>query len=895
MMNRWDRSSDSDVEAVQRFVGKPHEAIEEHLERLVGVDPPLMRTGSLWYAVSPTDAWLMVGSHLQHDDLTEFADLALEVLCDPDPLVGLDREEMWAAAYDGIGPRHSERLKKSLSATLAVLATTHLQVPPRTHHVVDGAVDRLLSSANSDPTLKSWASTLPCLSLLAEASPEAVLRAVRSRLAQRSNGFAALLTNNEAAERTHYGFSSGSHLLSALDVLAWSPEYLRDATDLLAELAALDISNGLIKAPMRYLQDIFCPWLPNTSASPDERFAVLDEMRSRHPEVAWQLMLSMLPSQHQAKTDGFTPRYRDWKEHRKPVTRGDHADAIARVSTRLLADAEREPQRYESLIARCGNMHPQPRAELLQHLRCIAASNDETARCAIWPALRKMVARHREFSDTNWALPPDEVAEFESLVPKLQPKSFMALYAWLFESSVPFVDGVSLQHDDHATREAAVNSRRISAVTTMFASGGIEVVDRFAGSVKAPEHVWVALAGVKGAEDIDIQMLPRFDSPDDAVSRAASGYFAARFRTGGWDLFDSLMTRTGISPVATAELLRASRDAVGAWERVDAASSDVRDEYWARFTRWDLGAGDSLASEAARRLNRAGHPPKAVSLLASCEFSQGDDPVFAQSAAETLEQVIYLDDRSQVGDHVVASLLAVLNRHVNTLGERRVADIEWNWLPELSWGSDTPCLFGAIAHDPEFFARVAEIAYCSEIRTGVDETVDEREVDEREVRVSTAAYGLLYEWGRAPGLDAEGNIDASLLREWTTQARSRLAEIGRPKRGDLAIGAALAAAPAASDGQWPAPEVCDLIEEIASDEIDSGFSTAVFNSRGVISGSVWEGGQQDRELAAKYERVSQQLKPKWYRTAAIFSRLAEHYDYSAFEADDRVESRHLGL
>ena len=283
MMNRWDRSSDSDVETVQRFVGKSHEAIEEHLEQLGGVDPPLMRAGSLWYAVSPTDAWLVVGGHLQHDDLAEFADLAVEVLGEPDPLVGLDREEMWRAAFDGTGPRHSERLKEGLAATLAVLATTHLQVPPRTHHVVDGAVDRLLSSANSDPTLKSWASTLPCLSLLAEASPEAVLRAVRSRLAQRSNGFTALFTNNEAAERRHYGFSPESHLLSALDVLAWSPEHLRDATDLLAELVALDISNGLTTGAMRYLQDIFCPWLPNTSASPDERFAVLDEMRTQTP------------------------------------------------------------------------------------------------------------------------------------------------------------------------------------------------------------------------------------------------------------------------------------------------------------------------------------------------------------------------------------------------------------------------------------------------------------------------------------------------------------------------------------------------------------------------------------------------------------------------------------
>lgn len=894
LLNRWDRSSPGDIETVERSVGKPYEDIEERLEQLGNDDPPLMRMGSLWYAVSPADAWLVAGGRLQHDDLAEFADLAVEVLGEPDPLLGMNEEEQFQAAYEGTGPRHSERLKEGLAATLAVLATTDTPVPAQARHVVDGAVSQVLSSANSDPTLYRWAAIAPWLPVLAEAAPEAVLRAARSGLTQHAERFAAVFTHKEHGEDGFLRHLLKHNFVAALDVLAWTPKHLGSAADLLAKLAGLDSGGGIGKEPARTLQDIFCPWKPNTSASAEERFAVLDELRRNHPPIAWQVMLSMLPSTHQAKSDGFTPTYRDWKDHRKAVTYGEHDEVIARVSSILIADVALDPQRYGSLIARCGNIPPQSRAELRLHLRHIATSGDEAARQAIWPALRKLVARHQEFSDTSWALRPEETAEFESLVPLLQSESFAELYGHLFESWVPFVDGVSARHDGHDAREEAVKAHRVSAMTEIVRAGGVEAVEQFARSVEAPGLVGTALADAAGGDNTDTQVLMRLDSPDTAVAAAARGYFVTRFRTSGWDPLDALLADTEVSPAAAADLLRASDDPAGAWERVDAAGAEVQDEYWSRFTRWDLRLGDALVPEAIRRLNRAGRPSESASLLAWCEFRHRDDPEFAHAAAETLEQLTDGCDSTQLGHDTIEDLLAVLNQHVDTLGEPRVQRIEWACLPELVWGAKTPCLHKAMAEDPDYFAQVAEIAY-GRTSNKADSDEEGRDVGEHQARVPSAAYGLLREWSRSPGLDTEGNINAALLGEWTTQARARLAEVGHPQQGDIAIGAALAASPAASDGQWPAPAVCDLIEAISSDEIDLGFSMAVSNSRGVVSGSIWEGGRQDRELAEKHRQLGQQLKPKWHRTAEIFSRLADECDYMALDDDARVEARHLGL
>ena len=123
-------------------------------------------------------------------------------------------------------------------------------------------------------------------------------------------------------------------------------------------------------------------------------------------------------------------------------------------------------------------------------------------------------------------------------------------------------------------------------------------------------------------------------------------------------------------------------------------------------------------------------------------------------------------------------------------------------------GGPTPCLHKALAEDPEFVVEIVQIALNNGSGTPRTEGA-ERENDA--AGRSADAYGLLHEWPRSPGLDADGNVDADLLRRWVKPARARLAELGHAEHGDIAVGTALAAAPPEPAGQWPASAVCDLI------------------------------------------------------------------------------------
>ena len=125
----------------------------------------------------------------------------------------------------------------------------------------------------------------------------------------------------------------------------------------------------------------------------------------------------------------------------------------------------------------------------------------------------------------------------------------------------------------------------------------------------------------------------------------------------------------------------------------------------------------------------------------------------------------------------------------------------------------------------------------------------------RRTSLARAAFRLLGEISRVPGADDDGCVDADALSQWVTEVRRLCEEHGRAAIGDQQIGQLLSRAPAEKDGPWPCRAVCEVLETITSQDIADGFRVGVYNSRGVVSRSLDEGGKQERELSARYMRV----------------------------------------
>jgi hypothetical protein len=164
-----------------------------------------------------------------------------------------------------------------------------------------------------------------------------------------------------------------------------------------------------------------------------------------------------------------------------------------------------------------------------------------------------------------------------------------------------------------------------------------------------------------------------------------------------------------------------------------------------------------------------------------------------------------------------------------------------------------------------------------------------REVSKEESLLAELAFRLLNSWRTLPGLREDGTLDEEALRNWVMQARALAQNSGRGKIADHVIGQMLSGSPRGPDGFWPHPAVRELIEELASPNLESGVHVGLFNSRGVFVKDPSEGGRQERELAEGYRRQAVALADSWPRTAAILRELAETYERQAKAEDQRSE------
>ena len=71
----------------------------------------------------------------------------------------------------------------------------------------------------------------------------------------------------------------------------------------------------------------------------------------------------------------------------------------------------------------------------------------------------------------------------------------------------------------------------------------------------------------------------------------------------------------------------------------------------------------------------------------------------------------------------------------------------------------------------------------------------------------------------------------------------------------------------------------------------SGFATGLFNLGGPYSKSLDAGGQQEREVAATYERYAKACEFSWPRTAAALRRVAQSYLDMAEREDAEARMR----
>ncbi|MBL8624652.1 MAG: helix-turn-helix domain-containing protein [Myxococcales bacterium] len=896
----WDESVDGDRAQVAAIANEPYDAVIAALTRFVGDhDLPLRRIGTTWRVASPRDAWMHLARDLTSADLARFADAVGEVLGAADPRFGMRPEDRRTAAIRGVEARYSAVLRHGLGQVLILLALWGDQCAAvaGVHRRAEVIVAQLLR----DATPERWWSLGGELRLLAEAAPGAFLGAVEASLEQPEPAIGSLLATHGAAL---FGGEYFSNLLWALQTLAWSPEWLPRVTYILADLDARDTNPGRhTNRPMSGLHQIFVLWHPQTYATLDERFRIIDVLRRRHGGAAWKLLLSLLLHGQEIAMNTPSPRWRDLQPDRpvEKVTRGLVQRGSVAVTKRLLEDVGGDVVRWVQLVERLEDLAPDPTAGIDTLDRAASEVTEPKDRVTLWNALRSQLHRHRKFPSVAWAMRTDIVDRLGAIYDRLTPEDLVERYAWLFERhpKLPEPSGAGWQAD-----EQAVEAVRRASAKILLAEGGIDAVIATSGRVETAGYLGRALY-VEGLDETTLDTLLEASLRSDApnVRNLGHGLILSAHAERGEAWATALLeraTRDGWGETALVSILLALPIHWSTWEHAATAGPAVEQSYWKKSPSWWRSDDPAVIEHAVRKLIAVGRAHETLVLV--------DGSIMAKLASGLLIDILHgvaagseASDVDDVDTYHLANIFTVLDQR-DDVSVQEIAVLEWTFLQHLEHSTRPPrALRKALATQPEFFVQILSLLYkprgdkldadassADSSSADSDGGAPDEVVDERTRLRAMQAFHLLEGWDAIPGMRDDRTIDAAALESWIKNARVLAKDVGRLAVADLHIGKVLATAPKGADGHWPADAVRDAIDLFRSKDLESGVALGVYNRRGGTTRGLRDGGALERDLVTTYRTWGDEVRLHHPRTAAVLHAIADSYERDAARHDERA-------
>lgn len=880
LIGSWNEDSAGDIEIVTELATEEYDKwIPSIREALEMPGAPLGLRNGAWTTKRNLKTWEQLGKKLYDNDLDRFEKVAVKALSEANPAFDLPGDERYMANIKGKIPRYSHNIREGIVDGLAVMGSCpHLfshcaDIKPETVALL--VVRQVLTDAD----WRTWGSLNNHLPLLAEAAPGEFLSAVESALQQNPCPFRELFAQ-EGNGVMGNNYMTG--LLWALETLAWDEQQLTRVAVILGELSVIDPGGNWSNRPKNSLTTIFLPWLPQTMAPIEKRLIAIRTLVKEVPAAAWQTLISLLPSQHQMSSGSHKPRWRmeipDKSD--KGIPMKDYWEQVTCYADLALQIAGADAGRLMTLIGAMDSLPPAIFDGLLTHLQSEAVTSlPEEERTKLWSSLVEFTARHRRYSDADWALKDDMLTRIDDVAAKLSPKGLQNLYRRIFNGR-DFDLYDEEEGDDWREQEKRLEERRQKAIGEIYEEGDIEAVLDFAQTVESAPQVGAAFGVIAGGEE-DAALLPRLlDTDSEKLSRFISSYIWARRWKAGWGWVDQITSREW-TPDQLGCFFRRLPFCTDTWKRVVDTLGENEGLYW-KTVLFNASQADDDFETAIDKLLANGRPSAAIDCLYAAKHRKR--PLDHDRTIKALIAAVSTDEQPHSMDiHRAIGLIKDLQEDTNT-DQDALFNVEWAYLTALDGhrGARPKLLEHRLATDPAFFCELIRIIFRSR-----HEEKRVKEPSEKERKIASHTYRLLHEWSVTPGILDDSSFSSDAFEAWLKDMKETCEKTGHLEVAMSQLGQILIYAPPDPDGLWIHKAVADALNAKDSEEMRSGFRTGVFNSRG----AVWVDptGKPEDELAAKYSAKADAVEAAGFHRLAVTMRsLAETYAREA----ERIRKEH---
>ena len=827
---------------------------------------PLIQRNNAWKLVARYEAWYTLGSNVFDVHLDRLKDVTVRVLREEDPQFELPPDDRYLASLRSKTMSHSSSLRTGLAETLALLGSHPTALTSCSFGKAELTATLAVREVLAGAGMNLWASLNQLLPLLAEAAPREFLSNVESALNKTPCPFESLFSQ-ERAGITGRNYLTG--LLWALETLAWDAEYHTRVVVILGELAQRDPGGKWANRPANSLATIFLPWFPQTCAPIPKRKAAITTLLNEFPNIAWKLLLDILPQSHQTSMGTRKPAWREiipegWSEGATGKERWEQDTAYAELA---LSIAKHDVLKLTTLIERLGTLPYPAHVKLLEHLGSeTVISMPQADRLRLWNGLTSIVTKHRKYSHADWAMKPELVDEIAEVANRLTPNSPSYLHQRLFTERD---HDLCEENEDYAEEERKLSEKRQNAVQEIFVEGGMEAILRFAQAVESPWRVGLAL-GTASTKDVDEEILPTLLNSESApLAQFAGGFVWSRFWEQKWNWVDQI-NKSDWSTQQLGQFLAYLPFTSGTWERAANLLSADQSQYWSRANANPYQAdGDlELAIDFLVEYDRANDALQCLEMM--CHRNQ---PFDSKRAYRVLMAIARSSTNTRALDpHEIATVIQSLQNNPETSPDD-LFQVEWAFLPLLDGyhGASPKLLEQRLADDPAFFCEAIRLVF----RSKKGEQQVEQQM-QQQANIATKAYRLLHGWKTLPGKQKDGSFDGDRLASWLETVKAVCTESGHLEVALDTIGQVLIYAPPDPDGLWIHHSAATVLNAKDAEKMRSGYVTGLYNSRGVHT--VDPTGQAERDIAAIYKMKADEVESHGYhRLADALKELAASY------------------
>jgi len=891
LVGEWNENVQGDREIMSEISGISYDTFITSLRKWLHYqDSPILKISEIWRLTSSLDAFFILSPFLIRNNFDKFREILLKVLREIDPSLDIEPEKRWMASVYGKKARYSKTLREGIVKTLILIGifgdNVNLDLPNTSQTWVDIIVWELLNKAD----WKLWYSLSDVLPLIAEASPSSFLNAVENSLLKNSLSIMRTFSETKDVLRSDSPYSS---LLWALECLAWDPNLLGRITLILGKLARLDLGGKSTNRPMNSLRAIFHLQVPQTYAILEKRLQALDILLKKEPEVGWKLLIKIMPRFHDTCTPTHKTCWRRFLEKtNNRITINEYLESIGIVVDKLLENVDNNEEKWIEIMKYFHNLPPQEREKILKKLSEYVnlIKNDQIE---LWNKLRDILSHHRSFPDAKWVLPEEDLKEIERIFNKLKPADKIKRYLWLFDDHLPnFFEGK--EKDEYKKLEQFVAQQRIEAAQFIKDDLGIDGLIKLAIQAENPKIVGNTIAELPLTDSEEQILLSLLDTEDKKKITFIQGYI---FRKSSKNVkfwikkFVDLIKSQQWSSRKIVNFILALPQNRRVWDLLEKFDKKIQEEYWRKVQIIYFSLPKHGKIYALKKLMDVER--HSIAIKAAAIFSKELPPELIIKLLKKIASEDNFDDFQNISHWDIEKLFRTLDQSKEVKKEE-IAELEWLYLPilvSIDNGRSTKILHKKLSKDPEFFAEI--IKYVYRPKNGGNNEEEENLPQELKEHRAHLAWELLNTWNIIPGSDDNGKVDYQKLKTWVNKAREICKKLDRMANCDINIGKILAQAIQDENGNWPPEEICRIIDETASKELDDGFIVGICNKRGVVIRSPFEGGKQERILSKQYQKYAKKWAILFPRTSAILKTVAENYENDAKREDKEAERRDI--